>query len=198
VSDLYDGTPAKNDYHYVTVSKTSDAVVVLLCPIMPFRLASVTNFCKAESRTLMVDGDTDSIPAFHFISRAQERGLAGTELEQVVEGCDVIASGVDCLDGIEHQDQLSGVRANHFPSLLSGGWGAKTSSVVCGIICRIEQILQAPEGAVRSPKSLLINEITFLVQKSRRTSGPMSKPEAKNSAKTLTTDSCSSYSPRAT
>ena len=43
-------------------------------PIMPARLASPTILRTAERRTLIVEGDKDSIPARHSINTDRERG----------------------------------------------------------------------------------------------------------------------------
>ena len=43
-------------------------------PIMLFRLASPTIFRTAESRTLIVEGDSDSMLARHSINKDRERG----------------------------------------------------------------------------------------------------------------------------
>jgi hypothetical protein len=59
--------------------------------------------------------------------------LAGTELEQVIQSFGVVAQGVGRLDASRtnfRRISCAGVRTNHFPSLLSSGWGAKTSSEV--------------------------------------------------------------------
>jgi hypothetical protein len=44
------------------------------CPIMPACLASPTILRTAESRTLIVEADKDSIPARHSINKDRERG----------------------------------------------------------------------------------------------------------------------------
>ena len=43
-------------------------------PIMLFRLASPTNLRTAESRTFIVEGESDSMQARHSINRDRERG----------------------------------------------------------------------------------------------------------------------------
>ena len=65
-------------------------------PIMPFRWASVTIFRTAESRTFIVDGDKDSIPAFHSMRSDRERGRLAQDrnrssrLWRSCAGCEVI------------------------------------------------------------------------------------------------------------
>jgi hypothetical protein len=58
----------------------------------PLRLVSVSIFRTAESRTLMVEGDRDSIPAFHSIRRARERGRLAQNWEQIIQGFGVVAT----------------------------------------------------------------------------------------------------------
>ena len=43
-------------------------------PIRLFRLASPTSFRTADSRTFIVEGDNDSMPARHSINKDRERG----------------------------------------------------------------------------------------------------------------------------
>jgi hypothetical protein len=43
-------------------------------PIMLFLLASPTSLHTAESRTLMVEGESGSMPARHSINKDRERG----------------------------------------------------------------------------------------------------------------------------
>jgi hypothetical protein len=43
-------------------------------PRIPFLRASETSFRTAESRTLIVDGESDSMPTRHSINKDRERG----------------------------------------------------------------------------------------------------------------------------
>jgi hypothetical protein len=43
-------------------------------PIMLFRVASPTSFRTADSRTFIVEGESDSMPVRHSINKDGERG----------------------------------------------------------------------------------------------------------------------------
>jgi hypothetical protein len=91
-------------------------------PIMLFRLASPTVFRTAESRTFIVERESDSIarPPLHQ-ERSGERA-GGTEGEQLVEGFGVVAPGEERLHRFERQfpkPSLRRVIARVSPALLS-------------------------------------------------------------------------------
>jgi hypothetical protein len=53
---------------------TSIRLAASCCPIRLLRLASPTSLRTAESRTLLVEGDKDSMPARHSINKDLEGG----------------------------------------------------------------------------------------------------------------------------
>jgi hypothetical protein len=71
---LLTGQPIPNRVPFWLIFGMSVRLAASSDPIMPARLASPTIFRTAESRTFIVDGDRDSMPARHSINKDWERG----------------------------------------------------------------------------------------------------------------------------
>jgi hypothetical protein len=62
-----------------------------------------TSFRTADSRTLIVEGESDSMPARHSINKDRERGRLAQNWKRVVEGFGVVALRMRRRDGVEDQ-----------------------------------------------------------------------------------------------
>jgi hypothetical protein len=95
-------------------------------PMMPARRASPTILRMAESRTLVVEDDRDSMAARHSINKDRERGWLAQNWNRSSS-----ALATERSPGPSLRSKLcAGVMATGYATPLSGGRTAKTSSTV--------------------------------------------------------------------